>query len=52
MRCKKCMNWQWDLVWPYATSEEGISLHLWQCTTCKHVVLASDQTAESEWVTV
>lgn len=48
MICKECHGWTWDLVWSYALKEEATDVHMWQCKNCKRVVMASDNTAESE----
>lgn len=52
MKCKGCRGWLWSLVWAYATKEEEIHVHMWQCQGCKRVVMASDMTAESDRVTI
>ena len=48
---KVCGSEDWELVWVNTLREEGPPVNMYQCRTCKRVVMATDYWFNSEnWV--
>jgi len=44
MQCKECLGYEWEIVVKYikiTDMEKGKIYHLYQCKTCKRVVVAT-----------